>query len=439
MTEPLSQEDINQALATIKAGNIDIGKLGDFKDFHPSADKRRIKIYDFKRPDKFSKEQIRNISIIYDTFSRLTTNYLSAQCQCDVSIHVDSVDQLTYGEFIRSINAPTTLGVINPDPLIVDWLLEIEPIIAFAILHTLLGGSPEIKYQHELTDIESSIMEGVIFRMSGNLREAWTNVFELRPRLKQIDTNPHIAQIVPKTMMVALVTLEAKVGEVKGSIYMCMPYISLEPIMGKLSPQFWDTNEYNNKKDSTGLDFLKEIQVPLRAELFRKSVTLDFLSSLKPQDVVFALERQSAYTGNLLSGDIVVGKFTYSPSMKQEEKLLIRIQEKLYRKEPFMETKPNVKVTGTTLGDIKIQLIVELGRAVKTLENVQSLSEGTIVELDKLAGEPVDIFANNVKVAKGEVIVIDENFGVRVVEVLAKQENCQAKRCNDSTETSTDS
>ena len=86
-----------------------------------------------------------------------------------------------------------------------------------------------------------------------------------------------------------------------------------------------------------------------------------------------------------------------------------------------METKPNVEVTGTTLGDIKVQLIVELGRAVKTLENVQSLTDGTIVELDKLAGEPVDIFANNVKVAKGEVFVIDENFCVRIVEVLAKQ------------------
>ena len=398
-----------------------------------------IKIYDFKRPDKFSNEQIRSISLIFDSFSRLTTNYLSAYFLCDVQIHVASVDQLSYVEFIRSIPTPTTFGIIYPDPLIVDWVLEIDPNITFAILHSLLGGSPESKYQHELTDIETSIMEDIIFRMLGNLQEPWSGVMELRTRLKQIETNPQFLQIAPETEMVVCVALETKVGEVEGMINVCMPYISLKPIINKLFTHFLFFSVNKNKKDITGLDFLKEMHLALHAELFRKPVTVDFLSKLKPQDVVFAPEKQPAYSGNLLSGDIVVGKFTYSPSTKQEEKVFGKFQEKLYRKEPFMETKPNVEVTGTIIGDIKVQLIVELGRAVKTLENVQSLSEGTIVELDKLAGEPVDIFANNVKVAKGEVIVIDENFGVRVVEVLAKQENCQAKVCNDSTETSTDS
>ena len=58
---------------------------------------------------------------------------------------------------------------------------------------------------------------------------------------------------------------------------------------------------------------------------------------------------------------------------------------------------------------------------METLDKVHSLTEGTVVQLDKLAGEPVDIFANNVKVAKGDVVVIDEYFGVRILEVLAAQ------------------
>ena len=95
-----------------------------------------------------------------------------------------------------------------------------------------------------------------------------------------------------------------------------------------------------------------------------------------------------------------------------------------------METKPNVQIGGTAFGEIQVQFIVELGRTVETLKTVHSLEKGTIVQLDKLAGEPVDIFANNVKIATGEVVVIDENFGVRIVDVLAAQCGQQSMASN---------
>ena len=123
MAEVLSQDEIDQLLSAISAGEIST------EEIHQPRDQRKIKIYDFKRPDKFSKDQIRTVSIMHETFARLTTTSMSAQLRSLVHVHVASVDQLTYEEFIRSIPNPTTLAVIDMDPLKGSAILEIDPAI----------------------------------------------------------------------------------------------------------------------------------------------------------------------------------------------------------------------------------------------------------------------------------------------------------------------
>ncbi len=265
MTEVLSQDEIDQLLTAISAGDTDT------EDFRPVNDTRKIKIYDFKRPDKFSKEQIRTVSIMHETFARLTTTALSAQLRSMAHVHVASVDQLTYEEFIRSIPTPTTLAVINMDPLKGNAILEIDPSVTFSIIDRLFGGTGQgTKVQRDLTDIEQSVMEGIIVRILANMREAWTQVIDLRPRLGQIETNPQFAQIVPPSEMVVLVTLETKVGEEEGMMNFCIPYITIEPIISKLSSQFWfssvrrsSTTQYmgvlKEKLSSVDMDVVAEI------------------------------------------------------------------------------------------------------------------------------------------------------------------------------------
>ncbi|MDR1127037.1 MAG: flagellar motor switch protein FliM [Treponema sp.] len=284
MIETLSQDEIDQLLTAINSGGTEP------EDFRPAADPRKIKLYDFKRPDKFSKEQIRTVSIMYETFARLSTTSLSAQLRSMVHVHVASVDQLTYEEFIRSIPTPTTLAIINMDPLKGNAILEIDPAITFSIIDRLFGGSGEgTKAQHELTDIETSVMEGIIVRILGNMREAWTTVIDLRPRLGQIDTNPQFAQIVPPTEMVVLVTLETKVGEVEGMMNFCIPYLTIEPIISKLSAQFW----YSSVRRGTtteNLNIIKEklssVDVNVVAEIGAIQVSVRDVLSLQIGDVV---------------------------------------------------------------------------------------------------------------------------------------------------------
>lgn len=284
MTEVLSQDEIDQLLTAISTGDTDA------EDFRSVNDTRKIKIYDFKRPDKFSKEHIRTVSMMHETFARLTTTSLSAQLRSMAHVHVATVEQLTYEEFIRSIPTPTTLAVINMDPLKGSAVLEIDPAVTFSIIDRLFGGKGHgTKVQRELTEIEASVMESVIVRILANMREAWTTVIDLRPRLGQIETNPQFAQIVPPAEMVVLVTLETKVGGEEGMINFCLPYITLEPIISKLSTQFWFSSVRRNSTSQYMAiikDRLSTVDVDVVAEVGSLNVSVRDVLNLHVGDVV---------------------------------------------------------------------------------------------------------------------------------------------------------
>ncbi len=284
MNEVLSQDEIDQLLTAISTGDIEP------EEESKAVDQRKIKIYDFKRPDKFSKEQIRTVQIMHETFARLTTTQLSTQLRSLVHVHVASVDQLTYEEFIRSIPNPTALGIINMDPLKGSAVLEIDPAITFSIIDRLFGGQGEgTKISRDLSEIEQSVMEGIIVKILGNLREAWSQVIDLRPRLGNIETNPTFAQIVPPTDMVVLVTLETKVGDIEGMMNFCIPYLTIEPIISKLNAQFM----YSSIRAGTtteNLNILKDrlstIPISIVAEIGKMDLTVRDVLSLRKGDVV---------------------------------------------------------------------------------------------------------------------------------------------------------
>jgi flagellar motor switch protein FliM len=429
MTEQLSQEELDQILSAIAAGETEPEDTepkvfypeSDF--FMPEAPWRRIKIYDFKRPDKFTHKQIRTISIIHETFARLTTNSLSAQLRSMAFVHVMSVDQITYEEFIRSIPTPATLAIINMDPLKGYALMEISADITFSIIDRVCGGTGEnTKSMHELTDVEICIMECIIVRMLGNIREAWKLVLDLKPRLCQIDTNPQFVQIVPPAEMVILVTLETKIGDIEGMINICIPYITIEPIINKLLAGLLNTNYFIPFSPSANLELTDREDIPIRlsAEILMRDYPLKEIAKWNAETLILPLCPTAPCFCYLRIGDRRVWQCQILPDCKGFPK---RINIVKYAEKPFgtegndMETEKVNLLTADAVSNAKMRISVELGTALRTVKEVFAFSEGTMLELDKLAGEPVDVKANGVLIAKGEVVVIDENFGVRITEI----------------------
>jgi flagellar motor switch protein FliM len=176
------------------------------------------------------------------------------------------------------------------DPLKGSAVLEIDPSITFTIIDKLFGGMGEpAKISRELTDIELSVMEGIIVRILGNLREAWSNVIDLRPRLGNIETNPQFAQIVPPNDMVVLITLETKVGEVEGMTNLCIPYISIEPVISKLSAQYMYSSIRKGATDenlSIIQNRLETVTLPVIAEIGEVKLKMSEIISIQPGDVI---------------------------------------------------------------------------------------------------------------------------------------------------------
>ena len=284
MTDILSQDEIDQLLNAISSGEVQA------EDYTQQKEQKKVKIYDFKRPDKFSKDQIRTVQMMHETFARLTTTALSAKLRALVEVHVTSVDQLTYEEFIRSIPNPTTLALINMDPLKGSSILEIDPAITFTIIDRLFGGAGEhYKVSRELTDIELSVIEAVVVNILSNLRESWSTVIDLRPRLGTIETNPQFAQIVPPNEMVMLITLETKIADSEGMINLCVPYITIEPIIQKLSAQYWFSSIRKGESEANKKviqERLENVFVGISVEIGSVDFTFADVMNLKKNDVV---------------------------------------------------------------------------------------------------------------------------------------------------------
>ncbi|MDU2066176.1 MAG: flagellar motor switch protein FliM [Sporomusaceae bacterium] len=281
----LSQAEIDELLSNISSGVLSA------EDIQSEEKQRKIKLYDFKRPDKFSKDQIRTLYMIHENFARLFNTYLSANLRTLVHIDVASVDQLTYEEFIRSLPNPSVISVFQMSPLKGNAILELNPNVVFALIDRLFGGvgSPPNK-PRPLTDIEEAIITRVINKALESLQEAWKQVIAMNPSMDVIETNPQFTQIVPPNDMVVIITLQAKIGQAEGLLNLCIPYLVLEPIMSKLTTTFWVASsvaKQDSDENSQALQKkLRKAVIPITTELGKVTISVAEMLGLAAGDVL---------------------------------------------------------------------------------------------------------------------------------------------------------
>jgi flagellar motor switch protein FliM len=414
MAEVLSQEEIDQLLAAINAGDT------EHEDLRPRADTRKIKIYDFKRPDRFSSDQVGALIMLHGIFARHAALTLTRRFKIPCHVHVASVDQLTHEEFIRSIPTPTTMAVIDLNgPMMNQAVMEIDPETSFVLIHRAFGGNEKyIKLRHELTRLEWIVMTDVINRLLESMRESWTQIIGLKPKINHTDTNPSYINIVPPTEMIALVTLETKIGNIEGMINIAYPYPYLKGVMDKLAAFRRGSYDFPPKNyASTPHD----IPVELIAEVFRRDYPIGDIWKWKKEEILLPLRHRAPNTCYLRIGarriwycEILEDKGWFFKKIKLNGPVEFPAGSE-GRMEIMNEANP---VVVEALAGVNITISVELGRTSKSIKDTLSLDKGSIFELDKLAGEPMDIRANGILIAKGEAVVIDENFGVRITEII---------------------
>ena len=222
----LSQSEIDKLLSALSDGSVSA------EEVKADEEQKKVKTYDFKRPDKFSKDQIRTLFMLHESFSRLLNTYLSTHLRTMVNVEVASVEQLTYQEFVQSLANPSVISILAVPPLKGNIIMEVNTEIAFAFIDRVFGGEGKSGIKTRvLTEIEEAVMRRFVDKATSHLKEAWANVVEFYPSLEATESNPQFTQIVPPSDMVVIVTIQMKVGEVEGMMNICIPYLVLEPIM----------------------------------------------------------------------------------------------------------------------------------------------------------------------------------------------------------------
>jgi flagellar motor switch protein FliM len=229
----LSQSEIDDILRQLTEGSSEAAQA-------PAQSEKKVRVFDFRRPSKFAKDQLKTINIIHDNYSRLGTNFLTAYLRTLAQVDVIAVDALPYGDFSNSLTNPDVMAIVDFSPLTGSVIFEMSPSIAFCFIDRLLGGrGAAMTEMREFTEIESALLERTLSQMLNIYRSSWENVISINPRLDKIETNPQFAQIVSPNEMIALVTLNIKIADVEGMMNICIPYMVVEPIMSKLTTKFW--------------------------------------------------------------------------------------------------------------------------------------------------------------------------------------------------------
>ncbi len=264
MADILSQEEIDALLEVVEEDG-DTGAIESTDE----SEEREIILYDFKRPNRVSKEQLRAVKGIHDKMARNLAAQVSAIMRSIVEIQLHSVDQMTYGEFLMSLPSPTSFNVFSIKPLDGSCVIEINPSIAFPIIDRLLGGLGEsYESTRELTDIELNLLDAILRVIMQRLKEAWTPITEMFPNVDTKESSPNVVQVVSQNEIVIMVVMEIAIGGSSGMINLCYPVIHLEPILSRLANRDIMLGDTSAKKSRN-----KELNALVgRAEVFNEAI-----------------------------------------------------------------------------------------------------------------------------------------------------------------------
>ncbi|MFP4144628.1 MAG: flagellar motor switch protein FliM [Phycisphaeraceae bacterium] len=304
MSEVLDQSEVDALLAAVDDGQLEAEESSAPEHVFTSRpgglpEGTEVTSYDFKRPERVSKDQMRAMENLHENFSRSFGAALSGFLRTIMEVKVSSIEQLTFAEFTHSLPNPTCFNLLSAHPLEGNMCLEISPLIVYPVIDRLLGGSNADLFipQRPLTAIEQRLVSKIIDRAIGALEEVWSNVTELKFNLEETESNPALVQIVPPNEVVVVVGFELKMGGRAGTMSLCIPYNLIEPVVDKLSSQSWAAYKRNRRDERMRgrlAGHLDSARLSVTTELGRTTIKLSDLMQLAEGDLILTEKPASA-------------------------------------------------------------------------------------------------------------------------------------------------
>jgi flagellar motor switch protein FliM len=297
MADVLDQNEVDALLTAVESGDVQSEPEPSGQQVFANRAQTtnrthsEIRDYDFKRPERVSKDQMRALESLHEGFARNFGAALSGFLRTIMDVKVGNIEQMTFSEFTQSLPNPTCFNLLSCEPLEGNMCLEVSPLIIYPVIDRLLGGSNADLFipQRPLTAIEQRLVNKILDRAMTNLREAWSNVEDINFQPEQMESNPALVQIVPPNEVVVVIGFELKMGGRSGTMSLCIPYNVIEPVVDKLSNQTWEQYKRNVRDDRLRhrvAEHLEATKVPVNAELARTTIKLHDLMNLQEGDLI---------------------------------------------------------------------------------------------------------------------------------------------------------
>lgn len=281
MNKILSQDEIEALLANVsQTAEVETAEVEEPKSFH---------IYDFKHPDRISKDQIRSLRTIHENFSRLLATYLSTVLRAMVDVNLLSIDQVTYSEYTMSLSTPASIYVLHSDALDGKIIMELSPTLLLFLVDRLLGGTGETQVEpRDITIIEQNVVRNIINNIIEIFNEVWSQAVALNCKFYSFEADPQFVQIGRSSDTIAVIFLEVKVKNFSYQMNICFPYYIMEPILPRLSSQaIAGTTKAVTESERVMLNHsLLATRVPLAVQLARARLSIREFLALQCHDVV---------------------------------------------------------------------------------------------------------------------------------------------------------
>lgn len=390
VNDMLSQEEIDALLKGTNELTVNSNDLSSFTD-----------------EEKDTIGEVGNISM----GTAATT--LSALLGQRVTITTPEVDMLTLSELTEQYPIPfVAVNVKYKEGLEGINLLILKTQDTRIITDLMMGGDGRVESE-ELTDLHLSAIGEAMNQMVGSSSTSLSEMLN-----KKIDINPPDAFVLDLTA--------------DNLMQYFRDYTNYEDVFVKIAFKMVIGDLIDSKiMQLMPIEFAKAIVKGLLHDVSGTDMDDDIVPNVEGSDLVDTAVQQSqsggfndstkiddiADTGSTHSAEISDGRIEKETTRDSSaEKVNIRPVQFQSFDEPSVkgEMPENIAL----IQDVPLKVTVELGRTVKRISEILEFGPGTIVELDKLVGEPLDILVNGQYVAKGEVVVMDENYGIRVTDIV---------------------
>lgn len=285
MPEQLSQAQIDALLKKMSSGEVAV------------EEKQTVKEYDFKSPKKFTKEQLKAMDGLHETFSRLLSSYLSGVLRIGCDVQVLQIDEERYYEYNNALPDTALIGIVGMNPEGEDYsegtmIIDVSTTMGFYLVDRLLGGSgDDFNFTRDYTEIEMAIIRTIFKEIVGKLEDSWKNSVEVKMTLDSIETNSRLLQIFAPEDSVIIVVINIKAGKMNATMSICMPADNMEEIIDKFSMKY---SKSNRRIDPAKEQMRKEVllrgvcdtDLPIKATFDQFKMDLKDILQLQPSDII---------------------------------------------------------------------------------------------------------------------------------------------------------